>query len=926
MSRLVFSVSYDMSKPLQLPWSIPADKHTSTTLTLLSTPHVIEFTSTTAAPFLYDANGSLPKAGRVDGITQDEFGVRQYQFSGGNFAITKILPYLKQHNPAGLQRFLLSGNDTIVGSNGNDVLLAGKGNDIIEGGVGHNIIDGGSGQDTASYANATHAVTVILNGIATVGHETIDSDFAVDTLKSIENLIGSSFDDSLEGDGHNNILDGGLGKDVMVGGRGHDTYLVSLTVSNGTAVVDDTVLEYAKQGNNDKIELHSGPQLFWNDANLVIADNVEIFDARDTGSNAFTLRGNVGKNTLYGNDGNNILDGGEGVDRLIGGKGDDTYIVDLLNNHGQLVFQDSITEIAAGGIDTLKLRIADGLDVSKGLSLGLPVNIEIFDVRDPAYATVKFYLTGNAGNNTLYGNDAGNTLDGGAGLDTLSGGTGNDVYIVDNPNDFIIDAGGKDLLKINFGAAFAGKTYDLTGADVEDAVILGTFDANIIGNNVINTLTGNVADNVIEGGYGADTLHGGKGNDTLSYQHSAGAVTVSLADQGKTVIDSNPASDANGDVFDGFENLLGSAFDDTLTGDAGANNLDGGAGADVLRGGKGDDSYLIDNLDDSIIEDKDAGIDLVVSSLSFSLNDKNNQNLENLTLSDNSLMINKNIDAMGNVLDNILIGNSGNNHLRGLDGNDILDGGDGADSLEGGKGDDNYRVDLILGANNQLQFQDSLIENANEGIDTVSVYANRHLQSDGNTTPLSLSLNGIANLENLDASKTDIVNLNLAGNELNNLITGNAKDNVIDTGLGDDKLIGGEGGDSLIGGDGADSLLGGAGKDSLTGGAGADLFWFDTTPTDDNQDHITDFSHADADKINLSRLIYQNAGNVGQLASSEFLSSSIAPSATAVQHLIYNSQTGELFYNSDGSGNGAPVLIAILDQQPNLVAADLWLI
>jgi Ca2+-binding RTX toxin-like protein len=49
-------------------------------------------------------------------------------------------------------------------------------------------------------------------------------------------------------------------------------------------------------------------------------------------------------------------------------------------------------------------------------------------------------------------------------------------------------------------------------------------------------------------------------------------------------------SDAQGDILGGIENIVGSAFNDTLTGDGGTNALVGGAGADTLIGGPGIDT------------------------------------------------------------------------------------------------------------------------------------------------------------------------------------------------------------------------------------------------------------------------------------------------------------------------------------------------
>jgi hypothetical protein len=115
------------------------------------------------------------------------------------------------------------------------------------------------------------------------------------------------------------------------------------------------------------------------------------------------------------------------------------------------------------------------------------------------------------------------------------------------------------------------------------------------GNDTITTGGGN---DVIEGEPGADALNGG-GIDTASYAHSGAAVTVNLATS------TGLGGDAQGDTLAGIENLLGSAFGDTLVGNSGANRLSGGAGADTLTGGSGPDVFAFDA---AALTDAQAGI------------------------------------------------------------------------------------------------------------------------------------------------------------------------------------------------------------------------------------------------------------------------------------------------------------------------------
>ncbi|UPY37766.1 SdrD B-like domain-containing protein [Sediminicoccus sp. KRV36] len=114
----------------------------------------------------------------------------------------------------------LQGNDTLVGNAGNDTLLGQDGNDLLLGGAGADVLDGGAGTDTASYVGATAAVTASLaTGLGTGGFANGDS------FLSIEDMIGSGFNDRLTGDGGANRLEGAAGNDTLIGGGGNDTIM-----------------------------------------------------------------------------------------------------------------------------------------------------------------------------------------------------------------------------------------------------------------------------------------------------------------------------------------------------------------------------------------------------------------------------------------------------------------------------------------------------------------------------------------------------------------------------------------------------------------------------------------------------------------------------------------------------------------------------
>ena len=112
------------------------------------------------------------------------------------------------------------------------------------------------------------------------------------------------------------------------------------------------------------------------------------------------------------------------------------------------------------------------------------------------------------------------------------------------------------------------------------------------GNDIIKTGLG---DDFLNGGEGRDQLFGGAGNDTAVYSDSSSSVRVNLAtNRGR-------GGEARGDRLYDIENLVGSAYDDTLIGDAVSNSLEGGAGGDTLHGEDGNDFLLGDIGYDTLI-------------------------------------------------------------------------------------------------------------------------------------------------------------------------------------------------------------------------------------------------------------------------------------------------------------------------------------
>ncbi|WP_020178324.1 calcium-binding protein [Methylopila sp. M107] len=154
------------------------------------------------------------------------------------------------------------------------------------------------------------------------------------------------------------------------------------------------------------------------------------------------------------------------------------------------------------------------------------------------------------------------------------------------------------------------------------------------------------------------------------------------------------------------------------------------------------------------------------------------------------------------------------------------------------------------------------------------------------------------------------------------LFRGGLGDDGLVGGLGNDRLFGNRGADALQGGVGDDALSGGPGADTLTGGEGADLFALDAKIKDD-PDTIKDFSRAD-DTFALSSGAFRGL-EPGNLAKSAFRVGTEAEDAS--DRIIYDRETGSLFFDRDGSGDKFEAIkIATLETTPKLGAADFLIV
>ena len=195
---------------------------------------------------------------------------------------------------------------------------------------------------------------------------------------------------------------------------------------------------------------------------------------------------------------------------------------------------------------------------------------------------------------------------------------------------------------------------------------------------------------------------------------------------------------------------------------------------------------------------------------------------------------------------------------------------------------------------------------------------------DTTTAANTITLNGndYSYIDALNGGDTLNGDLTLTGNAGKDIFVGNNGSDSLNGGAGDDQLFGnenddslsgGEGNDTLNGGNNNDTLNGGLGNDILTGGSNNDFFVFNTALGAGNVDTITDFDANIADKVRLDDAIFAGIANVsGSLSSADFVANAGGNATTATQNILYDTTTGNLYYDADGNGAGAKILVATI--------------
>jgi len=901
-----------------------------------------------------------------------------------------------------------SGDDTILGIGGNDSLTGNAGNDSLDGGDHNDTLTGDAGNDTLIGGSGADCLVGGNDGDSLdggIGQDTLDGGGGADYLDggdSPDSLFGGAGNDTLIYRGATDTIDGGGGADTdlviswinaTLSGASFQDNIENLTLAatlSATIGVGNSIANFITGNSFANSLLGAGGN-----------DIIDGGDGNDTilGENDNdSLIGGTGADSLLGDLGNDTLIGGAGIDTLIGGDGNDVYYIDALAQ--DLVVENSLN----GGVDTVRTNGSLSLNATNSTSQNYSLANPYFLIENLVYdevfagnAGVGVSLTGNTRSNSILGGVGNDTLDGGISFvidagDTLNGGLGSDFYIIDSRYDRIIDnslSGNIDTVYtyVNFDPIASSDPTNVTRAksfaswdtlsfayldnfifaDVASAPIRG------VGNALDNSITGNSENNVILGLDGNDTIIGNAGNDSLYGDREGSSLSGSstLSGYSPGVYPSNPgdydvsALGAGSSLFASLDNgndyldggagndlLSGNGGNDTLLGDLGNDILFGGTGIDSMTGGVGSDTFYVDDEQDVMRENQDAGTDWVYSTQNiYQLQD----NIENIVIYGPGINF-----AIGNSLDNkiyvgqttvtgngpvtlsggdgndvleafygtrngeIILGYSGNlaratigDYLDGGSGNDMLSGGGGIDTLEGGLGDDTIVVDCTFNTQSTLSGgYDRIWEFGYEGdpsnggndwvmtgdlvIDLKDPFTDANFNVLG-TTQLDFVENGMF-IENLMG--TAMGGQTLSGNWLNNTIVGNT---------GSDSISGEQGNDFIANTQRFDVFS----IDTLTGGAGADVFSLasyndgisalyahETTTValgnlDASYTLITDFSGVDS--IRLPTVLPDLNGD-GEAANS-FIYATLNPIAAAIVGVA----DGVYIRDTAMDSNGSPV-------------------
>ena len=556
--------------------------------------------------------------------------------------------------------------DKLTGSDGVNYIDGFYGDDLIQGGAGADTLDGGAGIDTATYRDSSAAVNVsLLTGTGSGGDAQGDKlvlnsrpdpndKSKTITYNSFENLVGSRFNDTLEGDIGDNKIEGLAGNDTIRGGDGNDILIggAGADFLDGGNGIDTADYSGSTAGVNVNLQgVGSG-----GDAQGDTVGQGDTFAKVGGISTVENLIGSDYADGLFGDDGVNQISPGlsnGGTDVVLGGGGTDTLVVDynLFDTGTGVTGGFSLGSTSNGAFSRLTKAGGTTLDA-----------IVFFSIE-------KLIVKGTFKDDVVYG------------------GANNDIILTGDGNDVIYGGTGGNFI---------------SAGDGNDIVIDGT-DSNRTFSSALNGTSQNYYGTYIDGGKGIDTL-----SIDLSGKTAFGFIPIS---QNITLISLDPTVEnpnqkltlrdgtaiTNFEIFkdiytsDGkdiliqlgrVDNNFYTSFDDDL--------VNAGLGIDFVNGGSDDSS----TEDDLLIVDYSVGdigtgmsTESTESGQSFYRNTVGGNPLDRVTFTNferlNVTGTSKNDFIDGGYSKDTFFGGAGNDILIGESGNDTLDGGDGNDLLIG---------------------------------------------------------------------------------------------------------------------------------------------------------------------------------------------------------------------------------------------------
>jgi Ca2+-binding RTX toxin-like protein len=781
-----------------------------------------------------------------------------------------------------------AGSDTLTDTSGSDTINGFAGDDTINGGRGGtDVVNGGDGRDSLQFMTASTAV--IVDFVAGTAGST--------SFTGIERVVTGDFNDRLSGNAAAQNLTARAGADTLAGAGGIDTLW-------GGSGADTFVFRENGAGNADSIgDWTSGSDKLLLDGTVMAAlgasGNFAAGDARFVSNSSGTAL-DASDRIIYETDTRQVwydADGsGAGARQLIA----------TLQSGATLVATDIVVEGGGGG-GPGPIVGTEGNDTLTGTN-----GDDTIDGRGG-----NDRLTGMDGNDSLLGGAGNDFLDGlsgsffdfiytiedpsGGRVDTLNGGLGDDTY-VPSGEDLLSDPGGTDTviatdMNWTLGAGFENLVLD-NGASEGGYVGIGNELANVIsvnwaasrlegrggddtlraagGQGDSNTLLGQDGNDSLVGNSLPDLLDGGAGNDTLFGGRADDYVDTLIGGAGVDTFVVEPrlfsiqAYDAFSDFTSGTDKMRLDGNDFAATGPSGnfaPNDERFYAAPGATSGHDATDRVVYNTTTGEVFYDDDGSGGGTAQLIAF---------VDDLAAVD--IVVINGAAAGGSVVNgtsgaDTLSGTGGNDTINGLGGDDtIIHGSGGTDVIDGGTGRDSLTFMTATGA-------------------VVADFVSGTISGGGP---------GTASFTNIER---------LVTGDFNDRLTGNAA------------------AQNLTARGGADTLEGAAGLDTLWGGAGADIFVFREMGAA-NADRIGDWSSG-SDKVHLDDAAFTAVGATGNFASGDgrFWSAAGATSGhDSNDRVIYNTSTGSLYYDGDGSGSGAAQLIATLTGLPGVAASDIVVI